>query len=318
MATVINDPGCVLTAFSNTGKPDCDLKPSQFVGAILIPRGSHYSVANVADIVTILAAQTLLPVGSRAYPVWEFVEIKDNSEAPVKVTTGYGEETTTRSGKYKWDFKLNNTTGLMWWANMRTFHQSNSFDVLFIDDNNTIWGKKGPTTGELMGLGIGTIEVNDWKAADGAKPAEFWLTLNLSDPRDLNENVAYIKPATSVKDSVKGIINITLTTGGTVAANTWKIIAKTTIGNIDLYPAYATLLEAHTAWIGHVSTTGVAVTVSEVAASGVFGGWTITTSDAPTGTIHWSLNTPVILAALGIGGTPDEGIESDTLTLVVP
>lgn len=319
MSTLINDPACNVVIPGNTGLPDCDTKMAKPEQIIAIPRNHVFSVANVATFHTVLQAMCLAALGQRAYPFPLNSEIKDDSEEETESKSGFGDIAITNEGKYRWTFLMKENVGEGLWKKILTYKNSNAFDLLVIDSNGNVFGKMGPTAGTFMGKSASLIYPKNMKVANGTDGTQYNLKIVFDDPRDFNENSAFIVPIVSLKNYVKGNIDVILTEGGVAASETFKICAKEAISGINLYPAFQDLLAVVGAWV--VTKDGVNCPITSVTKSAVFSGWTIVcTSGATSGTIHVSLATPAALAALTlpVGGPPDEGFESNSVACVIP
>jgi hypothetical protein len=265
-----------------------------------------------------LSDMCLAPVGQRAYPFPYATEIKDDTPEDTEKVSGYGDIVVSQEGKYTFTIKMKEEVGILLWKKIMKFRNSNSYGFLMEDSDGNLFGRVGPAAGDIMVVPAAMFYPKKVKLADGTDEAQYHIKVVFDDPKDLNENSAFVIPEKSIKN-VKANIDVVLTSGGAAALHTIKVKAKTEIANVDLYGAMQDLLAVAGAW--SVTKAGVAKTISGVAKSGVFDGWVITLSDdTAADALVVSLATPAALAALAlpIGGPPDNGFESNTLAVTIP
>lgn len=145
MASAFNTPQCV-TVNTNIGKPSYDTILASIRYAILLPKNHEFSDANVADITAALQALTLNPVGTRAYPLANFIDFKDDSTEDTFNETAFGYKQKSKKGKYLFTFGLDGV-GQYYWKKLRNFDQSSNYDVVFVDENNVVVAKSSSTSG---------------------------------------------------------------------------------------------------------------------------------------------------------------------------
>lgn len=308
MSNILNNVTCVITG-ANTGLPDCPVIPDKIVGAILVDKDFVFESADVATVAafkTKLQALALAAYDSRIFPIGPFEEMADNSEEESVTTMGYGGKSVARDGKYDWTFKM--TKGGMYLQKALRKFNGTSKRVLFIDDNNVIYGYNG--TAGFTGFSLDFFYAKPWKANDGANAAAFHVRFALSKTKELVDDVAYVDFSEEVLDAVKGITDVLLSK---VTSDSTSVTVKavTAADGIDLYDTYDDEIAAAGAWL--VTKAGVVVTPSSVTKVAGSKAWKITLS-TPTGAHVFSLNTPAALDALNIGGPPANGFESDTLS----
>lgn len=313
MSYLIDDPGCAASIGGNTGNPGCTMMPKNFVGAFLVRKDQAFDAADLADILTELQTRSLAAASVRLYPVGRFEEVKDNSEDITYQTYGYGGKYLVKEGRYDWTFSIVNG-GLCHHKQFRKFHGSKDFAVILYDADNTLYFNK-KADGDYYGFSLENFNAIPWKVNDGSKGAAFDVHFALADPRELNDNVAYVKVDQSPFSSVPGILDVTLSIQTAFGTGTMKVTAKKSCSKEDLYDEFQTEIAAAGAWVLK-DDAGNTKTITSVTADATVGGWIIAaTLGADNYTL--SLATPAALAALNIGGPPDTGFESNVLSFTV-
>ncbi|PKN16512.1 MAG: hypothetical protein CVU66_00750 [Deltaproteobacteria bacterium HGW-Deltaproteobacteria-23] len=286
------------------------MAPDKFIGAILIPKNKTFTDVEAAGIIALLQGLCLAGESERVYPIFRFEEIADNSEEETVSTLGYGSKQVAKDGKYDWTFRFLKG-GLCFQKKLRAFNKSDK-KVLFVDSNNVIFGTRA-SDGNITGFSLDFFYAKPFKAADGSNAAIFQARFALAKPAEFNDNVVYIDPGVDVEEAVKGNIDVELTQLD-VTAGKVTVGIKTACDKVDLFDSYPSALAAGSLW--KVTKAGVNVTITTVAASTTRSGWDV--SFTGTGEHVISLTTPDMLEEGNIGGPPDNGYESNTLTVIMP
>ncbi len=312
MSNILNNPGCVVVA-ANTGLPDCPFAPDKFVGAILIDKNQVFSDSDVASataFITKLQELALVAGKTRAYPIFRFEEITDNSEEETVATLGYGSKQVVKDGKYDWTFRLTKG-GLCYQKKLRAFNKIEK-KVLFIDDSGVIYGTIG--SGGFTGFSMEFFFAKPFKVADGSNAAIFNARFALSKPKEFNEYVGFIKTNLDVEESVKGITDVELEQVTiTNAAATISVV--TGCDKVSLFDVFADDLADPLLWVV-TSSAGTNVSVTGVTKVPASSAWAVAFTG--TGVFSISLAAPSVLAAAGIGGTPANGFESNAISVTKP
>lgn len=302
----------------NTGYNGCPIEPGLFKGAILVPKAKRFTQAEIAVMEATLQALTLAVKADRAYPIGEFKGITDNTEDVSFQTLGYGSKRLNREGKYDWTFMM--TSGIMYNNKLRKFNNNDKYSVLFYDNQMRLYGISEYNTVaaeyQLGGFSLDFVYTYPFKAADGSNPAEYKIRFALADPKELNDNVYVIQLDFDPADTVKGNIDISISSAKTVGVKKLYVKLVTVEDGVNLYDQYNGELDAAGAW-SLVDATGAVVTPSAVAADPTCDGFEISLSAGATITI--TTVSAAALAALGVGGAPENGYECiDSYTVVVP
>ncbi len=310
--SVLNDPGCVV-AMGNTGLPDCPVTPDKIIGAILIDKSYVFESADVASasaFLTKLKSLTLLSGKNRAFPIFRFEELTDNTEDETVATLGYGAKQVVKDGKYDWTFRIT-AGGLCLHNNLRTFNKADK-KVLFVDDSGMIYGTNGSSG--FTGFSMDFFYAKPFKLNDGSNPPIFNVRFALSKPKEFNEDAAYIKMAVDVEENVKGISDVNISEVS-LLAGTANVAVKTACDKLNLFDTYADDLADPALWIVKDSS-GDAVSVTGVVKVLASEAWAVSFTGTGEHTIQ--LATPSDLADAGVGGAPANGFESDVLTVTMP
>lgn len=307
---ILSNPNCVDKA-GNTGIPECAIDPKEIVGAILVPASLVFTSTDIetTGIVSVLQTKSLLEaLDTRVYPIWNFEELTDNSEDIVKATRGYGNTIVTRDGKYNWAFTFTDG-GVMYNKSLRKFNYAQDRKVVFVDNKNRLWMTSDGSTG-ARGFALDYVHTKPWKANDGSTPTTYMIEFGLSKASEMNDDVVFIDTQEQLNEVLKGILDVELVEIAT-AATTWTIKCQTLYGKINLYGEYNAEIAADAAWL--ITKAGTPVSPASVAVDADNEAFLITLT-APTGIHIASMEDPTALAVLGVGGTPEVGYESDTLT----
>lgn len=320
--TAINTPNCIGT-IKNTGNSNCKVYPKHFKGAILVPTGSTYTEAECADFKAKIKPLFYASQSLRCYPIVTFTGFKDSTKEETKAAYGYGKEVYLKRKEYLWEFDTAN--GVAFANRLRSFNNSDAFDVLFFDEDGQIIGTLYDNAGanELKGFSLDYIRTMDNMASDGTKPNVNTTVFALSDPAEFNENLAILAPdkANLTIADLKGMIDLNITaTGGVLKAS---ISIKTVDDAINLYSAYSTEFAALTNFIvkkaGVVKTVGTSANdLVAIAKNNLTLMWDISFFAGSSGVFTFELDLPATLAAAGIGGSPAnyyEGVNIASTTI---
>lgn len=259
---------------SNTGVPSCSWTPSNITGAILVPKGKAYTVADVATLWTTLQADIIADTASqRIYPILPFKAVEDKSTDVQIETDGYGGKSFVRDGDYEWMFEYKN--GFCFYQALRSFHTKNQqFDVFFIDEvNNTLWGTEN-ADGDLTGFSLELLIVPNIKINTGSNATKYFISFGLANPVELNDNTYTVSfPSNQQLMKVSGLLDTVLTATSTINATSGVVTATLTSGcnSVDmaeLYPTELADVSPAPCFQAYNVTTSTAVAITAVAVSG--------------------------------------------------
>lgn len=309
MSIILNDPGCT-TLGANTGQPSCALIPKNIIGALLIDKDKVFSGADIATTAAwITAVQTLClgPLSTRAYPIFAFDGVEDETEDTTYKTLGYGSEIPNKEGKYKMTFDISRQ-GHYFAQQLRKFKNDHSKKVIFFTSDQQVLAVKSGTAGNFTGFSMDYIYAKPVKLDDGGEnPATYKVKFCLSKPIEMNDDLAMFDLGADPESTFKAILDVKLSVlaqdnaGVTVGV---KIVGD----NVNMFDAFSTKLADLTLWT--VTKAGAAVTPTGITADATLKGWKIALT-TPAGEHVVTLASAAELAAKTVGGAPDEGYEAD-------
>lgn len=308
-------------SYGNTGVQTTYFDPKEIIGAILVPKSwvidSTYLGALGVSLKSNLQADTRKAVGSRIFPIFSFGGITKSSEAPKYQKFGYGSERKASDGKYTWEFDLLQG-GVSLIKNLRQFKASD-YDVLFCTRDSYLIGTKTGTADEMKGVSCDLFDVQAWEPSDGTNAASYKVkfSLALGATKELNEDIQYIKTDFDIEANVHGLINAHLTDNGTQSTTHIFVAATTNEGDVNLYDLYDDELNAAGCWIIK-DNTGAIITPSGVAKVVATKGWDFTGTYATGTNVTVQLADATTLSTALVGKEPENGIESDILTIAIP
>jgi len=309
MSIILNDPGCT-AAGGNTGQPSCALIPKNIVGAMLIDKDKVFTGADIASVSAwITAVQTLClgPSATRAYPIFKFDGMTDETEEPTFKTTGFGDEFPLKEGKYKWTFDISRQ-GHYFAQQLRKFNKDQSKKVIFFTSDQQVLAVKSGTAGNFTGFSMSYIYCFPVKMDDGAEnPASYKVKFTLPKPIELNEDLAMFDLGADPESTFKAILDVKLSILAQDATSV-TVGVKIVGDNVNMYDAFSTKLADLTLWT--VTKAGSAVAPTGITADATLKGWKIALT-TPAGEHVVALADAAALAAKLIGGAPDEGYEAD-------
>lgn len=264
---------CV-TGAKNTGRSGCFFDPKNFVGTIHCPPNFVIPAAQLPTLQAYLLAQSEIDSKAlRIYPVPDFFDFKDSSEAPVVEKFGYGQSNTVRDGVYDWAFRYR-LGGLNLSNRLRT-HNGASDWYLFVDSKNQIVGTQATDNTGAASIGaIPPIEfyADPFKPNDGKKTSEYWVNYRFL-PKYINEEVAYITDAGfDVLSTITGLKDISLSLVGSATPGTYNLTALAGDDKTNLVSLLGTTaLNQSGAYKVYNTTSGNAITVTSATASSTTG-----------------------------------------------
>lgn len=308
MSTILNTFDCLTGA--NTGVGSCALDIKFIKGAIIVPSGFSFSAADLATKDSFLAAlqlATSTPAATRIFPIHDFAEINDSSENPTEDKLGYGSTLIVRDGRHIWSFPILKG-GYCLSKQLRSFNNMN-VDVLFIDDNDLVFGIKRGTA--LYGIPQDQVYQMPLKINDGSKLTRYVQRFSMKSNWVDNGGFAFLNSGDW--DLVKGLQNVVLSSGGARVAGVSLVKGQFSCGSADLYATYGSSLAVGSLWSAKDSVSGNVLTITSVALNTNIGGYTVTVDTADPDyvvghAVIISLAAASVLAAAGLQ------IESNTFT----
>ena len=322
----LNKLACTTGVGGNTGITACAFDPDKITGALIAPLDFKvtysestakytWDAVEYDTAVEALQASTLAVTAKRTYPVWKFSNITDNSESGTVATSGYGDKSYVKEGKYDWSFQLAQSFGsVCFLKRLRMFNEMKNYGVLFFDDKDRIIGTLTDAADGIAPLTLEFFHAEPFKIADGSNATMYMLRFALADPSELNDLPAFYE-LESPASGIKGIVDVTIKSAAAATAGHVFFKLETTNGGIDIYDSFADLFADPDALI--LTKAGVAKTITGVTKSDSLRGWDAATAE--TGACVLALAAAEDLADLGIGGGSEYGYEgSNTLAVTIP
>lgn len=224
----------------NTGTPLCDIKRKKLKGVLFLDKGVVFTGAEIASTPSFIAAiktKTTAPRGQRVYPMFDLLNLEDNTGDPS--TGSIGNLTTatiiTSDAVPAFRFGYNGSEALH--KKMSAMNGA-SLDVMFMDDQFAFYGTQKES-------GIGGYSVLQaypytpkFIIADAVNQYAFSVTLNsITEYRDRS---AYVVTNSGVLSAV-GLINVELKVLSSVD-NVFKlkVVAE---GGTNLEPQYGAIID---------------------------------------------------------------------------
>lgn len=306
---IINTPVCSTVNAGNTGVPGCYFNPKNIVGAIMVDKNATFTAAEVAVFKTTLQTAVLAAGTERVYPIFRFVEVADNSEEETIASSGYGEKEPVKDGDYDLKFRFIKG-GLCLLKNLRKFNNTD-MKVLLVDSDNNVFGTLN-SAGELCGMTC-VIYAPKMKFNDGSNASQYFIRIILNKPEEFNDAPGFVHCDFNVENEIKGNLDVELVQHE-VDFGVATVKLRTACGKTDLYDTYDDEFAAVGMWT--CTKAGAAVTITGVAKDATNKAWDI--SFTGTGVHTLNLAAPSVLAAAGIGGSPENGYEGIALEVTMP
>jgi hypothetical protein len=243
---------------ANTGLDQRQIDFKNIVGAIIVPTGTTFSQSNTATAAAFLAALQAATVAvrtARAYPINNFGEVKDGSESVGEEKLGYGAGLIVRDGTFKWAFRI--IKGGFWLSKaLRAFNNTN-VDVFFVDSNSLVIGQRiVSSTGVVSFGGIPQYQAyqEPIKINDGSKNTIYMQ--NFSFPGNAFDNIGLVQLNPGDFNTVLGLQNITLYSGGARVTNVSLVKGYAGNLNADLGVTLGSALALASLWTVQDSVTG--------------------------------------------------------------
>jgi len=306
---ILNDPGCAINS-GNTGLPGCRFDPSLIVSAILVDKDTEYTLTTAAAFISAMQTATKAARAIRSFPIHGFIEMEDKSTEPQFKEMGYGSRKKTSDGKYDFVFQLSKG-GHAYHAALMKFNDDDTKRVIFIDSNNYVLGAKtGAAT--FKGFAMEFFCAPPFKMASGKDaPATYTVEFALTNPNELNEDLAFFDLGADPESSFQGLLDIEMHDLGAGSATKHQVIGiRSVLDKVALYDAYSTVVASNFASIFTATKAGVAANPSACVVNAALKGWDL--EFAATGDHVITCCNAAALAALAIGAGADIGFDVET------
>lgn len=317
MSILLNDPGCAVNS-GNSGAPGCRFDPDLIVSAVLVDKDKVFTLSTAAAFIAEVQGLCVGARALRAFPIHGFCNMEDKSTEPQFKEQGYGSRKKTSDGKYDFIFELSKG-GHAYHSNLMRFNDDDSKRVLFIDANNMVLGAKtGAAT--FKGFKMEFFCAPPFKMASGKDaPATYTVEFALTNPRELNEDLAYFNLGTDPESAFQGLLDIEMYAIGAGSATKKHTIGiRSILDKVSLYDAFSAIFVAEFDHLFTATKAGSAANPVACVAVPATKGFEL--EFAATGEHIITLADASTLAGKLIGGGADIGYDietSGTLTVTV-
>lgn len=252
MATSVymNIVDCVKGTVMNTGAQKCPLRIEQIIGAILVPKGSYLTAAQMLALKTSIETNTQSASEStRWYPIQGFIGVEDKTGNATIETAQYGGMKIGTEAKYYWVYEHDG--GLTGHNILHSFHDKQAdYDAYFIDGK--VWGKGAiignhkNDDGNLYPFDLEMILVDAYKIG-GQNSDKGTIGFQLMDSNDVNKNIAFCPfPPEYRPTSVTGLehTHLVATTTMTLASSTVSVTMQWLGETTNLYDRYSSSISS--------------------------------------------------------------------------
>ena len=305
--TIINAPiGCT-TGPGNTAIPSCGATIDHLKGLFLCFDGfeiPNASLTSFATVLTYLQTKTLAanPL-ERLYPLSIIEGLTNNTAAPEKKNSGYGNTQYVAEQPHQFELELENV-GIEFFKRLRKWNGRKDLKVYWID-TEFIGGHQTSTGFAPIEASLFVKQAMPGNIADYTK---YMADLELKNPKSLTDllDTIAIPDGTDLESEVNGITDVTL--AGTGGVRSATVTAVMSISKEDFVTKFSTEIMGSG---GGFLVDGKSATVASIANGiAVFTGLT-------AGTHTISLESPSTNVANVIGSATAGGYESNEITVTV-
>ena len=309
MASIVNKPTACATLGTNVGQPKgCVLKLENIVGFMLAYDGFKIPVASqdtFDEVLTYLQTASLAAdPNERLYYLPMIQDFTDNTPAPEKKTSGFGQLTHVFEQPHSFEVRIENL-GIEFHKRLRGFNGRKDLRMYVVTDEAI--GGYIDSNGDFLPFEATFFAKQPKLGKVTGDPTMYMAEIELRDPKALSENLSAIAIPDGIElpDEIGGITDVTITaTGG---AGTVSITAVESISNVDFITKYETeILENGNFLIDNVPEASVSITNGVALFTGISAG---------THTVKLNINSDLIVG--GIGSLSKGGYESNEVTVTV-
>lgn len=302
----INYPLNCNTGVGNTGLPSCTINLEQLTGLLLTFDGFKIPAASLTDFDTMFAYLQTATLNAdplmRIYPLNIIEGLTDNTAAPEKKMSGYGNTKGVTEHPHQFEVELE-SHGIQFYKNLRKWNGRKNVRAYWVD-KGFIGGYKD-SNGDLqpMELDIFFKQVKPGNVADITK---YMCEVELKDEKALTDNLdgMAIPEGFKVKNEIFGLTDVELSgTGGVLRATVKGVMA---ISKEDFVSKFSGDLFDHRPWL---------VDGAQKEPDSITNGVVLFTLTA--GTHKIKLASPSALAVAHIGSPTSGGYESNEITVTV-
>lgn len=303
--SIVNYPLSCARGLGNTGQPSCAISIEKLEGLLMTTDGFKIPAASLTSFDTAFAYLQTATLAAdplqRIYPLHTIEGLTNNTAAPEKKLSGYGNTQSVTEQPQQFELEIENN-GIEYYKKLRTWNGRKDVRVYWID--KTFIGGYLDSNGDLLPMEASVFfkQVMPGNVSDITK---YMCELELKSPTALTDDLSAIAipEGFKVKNEIHGLRDVTLAgTGGVLSATVTGVMA---ISKEDFVSKFAIELNSNTFLVD-----GVVTPVESISSGSV-----LLMLTAGTHTI--SLITPSALADENIGSATSGGYESNEITVTV-
>ena len=302
----LNYPLNYSTGVGNTGLPSCTINLEQLTGLLLTFDGFKIPAANLTDFDTMFAYLQTATLNAdplmRIYPLNIIEGLTDNTAAPEKKMSGYGNTKGVTEQTHQFEVELE-SHGIHFYKNLRKWNGRKNVRAYWVD-KGFIGGYKD-SNGYLQPMEL-DIFFKQVKPGNGADITKYMCEVELKDEKALTDNLdgMAIPEGFKVKNEIFGLTDVKLSgTGGVLSATVTGVMA---ISKEDFVSKFSGDLLANGPWL---------VDGASKDPDSIINGNVLFTLTA--GTHKIKLASPSALKLFSIGSLTSGGYESNEITVTV-
>lgn len=304
--SIVNYPLSCARGLGNTGQPSCAISIEKLEGLLMTTDGFKIPAASLTSFDTAFAYLQTATLAAdplqRIYPLHTIEGLTNNTAAPEKKLSGYGNTQSVTEQPQQFELEIENN-GIEYYKKLRTWNGRKDVRVYWID--KTFIGGYLDSNGDLLPMEASVFfkQVMPGNVSDITK---YMCELELKSPTALTDDLSAIAIPESfkVKNEIHGLRDVTLAgTGGVLSATVTGLLS---ISKEDFISKFATLL---------LDDNTINVDGLNVQPTSITNGVALITLTAGTHTI--SLADPNALMGAMIGSLTSGGYESNEVTVTV-
>lgn len=261
------DFGCTNTGAGNAGIGNCNIDLKNVRGAILLPKGTSFKESDMpAFLATLKTLATADNWAARIQIVKKFEGVEASNVDANEQNYGYGRTVIVEEEKMGRTYTL---TGKCLQRALRNSvnDKHNSFDIMFIHDDNIINGTAYIENGEVMikGFALDLLRVGPYNETQGDTLPMFTFRVQLANSDEWDNSYAIKVSDGNVMAELNSLIDLQLTyvPAIPVVPGTYSI-AVNDCSNSGVLDVYSTEIVEPTNWIAENPATGAAIDIDSI------------------------------------------------------
>lgn len=304
--SIVNYPLSCARGLGNTGQPSCAISIEKLEGLLMTTDGFKIQAASLTSFDTAFAYLQTATLAAdplqRIYPLHTIEGLTNNTAAPEKKLSGYGNTQSVTEQPQQFELEIENN-GIEYYKKLRTWNKRKDVRVYWID--KTFIGGYLDSNGDLLPMEASVFfkQVMPGNVSDITK---YMCELELKSPTALTDDLSAIAipEGFKVKNEIHGLRDVTLAgTGGVLSA---AVTAVMSISKENITSKFGSEFSNENIFI---------VDGDERSADSVTNDVILFTLTA--GTHKIKLGPPNLLAGAGVGSLTSGGYESNEITVTV-